>query len=100
MNGFIRPWDIGLLHDGGRDDFALDLLEQLQQAGDVVVGANEPYHMDATDYSVPFHAFTHDLPYAELEVRQDQLAESDDIERWSKQLARLLPATLAHCKGA
>jgi predicted N-formylglutamate amidohydrolase len=100
MNHFVRPWDIGVLHDGGRDVFALALLEQLRQAGGMVVGANEPYHMDATDYAVPFHAFTHDLLYAELEVRQDQLATHDDIERWSKRLARLLPRTLSHCKDA
>lgn len=73
MEGFHRPWEIGVLHDGARDAFAKQLLAQLKKCGRVI-GDNEPYDMDETDYTVPRHAFARDLLYAEIEVRQDVLA--------------------------
>jgi predicted N-formylglutamate amidohydrolase len=73
LGGQIRPWEIGVLHDGHRDDLALSLLRSLAGTG-VVVGDNEPYRMDATDYTVPHHAFRRGLRYVELEFRQDLLS--------------------------
>ncbi|NVD45651.1 N-formylglutamate amidohydrolase [Qipengyuania atrilutea] len=77
MNGNARPWEIGILHDGAQDAFSLDLLELLGR-GPWVVGDNEPYHMDDTDFTVPHHAFARGLSYAEIEVRQDVLAEQPE----------------------
>lgn len=74
MGDTVRPWEIGILHDGHRDEFALRLLERLR-AGGRAIGDNEPYRMDATDYTVPRHAYPRDLPYVEIEVRQDILGE-------------------------
>ena len=75
MAGRRRPWHIGVLDDGHRDDFALGLLDALQQTG-LTIGDNQPYRMDATDYTVPRHAFARDLRYVEIEVRQDWLVSS------------------------
>ena len=75
MAGETRPWHIGVLHDGHRDDFARGLLAALQRTG-LTIGDNEPYRMDTTDYTVPRHAFARGLRYAEIEVRQDWLASS------------------------
>ena len=83
LNGHRRPWEIGVLHDGHRDDLALRLLNVLGATGRVI-GDNEPYAMDSTDYTVPAHAFSRDLPYVEIEVRQDLLAANPEG------LARLL----------
>ena len=50
------------------------MLGELQRIG-LTIGDNEPYRMDATDYTVPRHAYPRELPYVEVEVRQDWLIE-------------------------
>jgi predicted N-formylglutamate amidohydrolase len=76
MNGVARPWQFGVLHLGGSP--ACDRLLAALRAGlgDDLVGDNEPYAMDGTDYTVPRHAVARGLDYVELEVRQDLLAEA------------------------
>lgn len=88
MDGAARPWAIGVLHDGGSDGLARRLLANLRRRRDLVVGDNEPYRMDATDHTVPRHAFVAGLAYVELEVRQDLLAAEG--EDWAGTLARKL----------
>lgn len=90
MDGVERPWDIGVLHDGGDTRFALALLASLQRRTDIVVGDNAPYRMDETDYSVPLHAYAQHIPYAEIEVRQDILATAEGQQR----MAAILGETL------
>ncbi len=82
MNGFDRPWHAGVLYDGGDTAFAIATLDRLRSMPDLVVGDNEPYRMDLTDYTVPRHAFPTAMPYAELEIRQDLLGTREGIERW------------------
>ena len=79
--GGSRPWQIGILHDGGDATFARVLLAQLRTDGALTVGDNEPYRMDLIDYTVPLHAYAARRPYAELEIRQDLLADVQG-ERW------------------
>ena len=43
--------------------------------GKEVVGDNQPYSMDGTDFTIPHHADARGLDYLELEVRQDLLAD-------------------------
>lgn len=76
MAGVMRPWQIGVLHDGHNDGFALRLRGWLMQNVGLIIGDNAPYRMDATDYTVPRHAFAAARPYVELEVRQDILADA------------------------
>ena len=87
MAGERRPWHIGVLHDRHRDDFARGLLNVLQQSH-LTIGDNAPYRMDATDYTVPRHAFARSLRYVEIEVRQDWLV------RCFEEAAALLADTL------
>lgn len=94
MGGVARPWDVGVLHDGGDSRFALALLERLRGEGDLVVGDNEPYRMDATDYSVPLHAYAAGRGYAEIEIRQDRLAQAEGQAMWARRLARVLADAL------
>lgn len=87
MQGAARPWDVGVLHDRHRDDFAIGVLDALRARGDLVVGDNEPYRMDATDYTVPRHAYSRGLLYAEIEVRQDRLRDAGAIAAMADVLA-------------
>ena len=87
-----RPWHIGILHDGGDTAFAHALLDVLRDEADLVVGDNEPYRMDLIDYTIPRHAYPQRRPYAEIEVRQDLLADSAGCAAWADRLARVLPA--------
>jgi predicted N-formylglutamate amidohydrolase len=94
MNGFARPWEIGVLQHGHEDGFALRVLQALRARRELNVGDNEPYRMDANDYTVPRHAFARGLPYVELEVRQDLLGDAAGVEGFAKLLAKVLPAAL------
>jgi predicted N-formylglutamate amidohydrolase len=92
MGGVARPWDVGVLYDRGSIAFALALLDRFRAMGDRVVGDNEPYRMDDTDHSVPRHAYEAGRPYAEMEIRQDHLADVAGQAAWSNWLAGALRA--------
>lgn len=89
MNGFDRPWHIGVLHDGGTTAYAKAVLMALQR-GPYVVGDNEPYRMDRTDYTVPRHAYAAGRRYVELEVRQDLLGSDEGCDAWAAIIAAAL----------
>ncbi len=88
MSGVARPWQIGILHDGANDAMALRLLEWLRAPGSWVVGDNEPYVMDATDHTVPRHAFAAELAYAEIELSQIELISEAGIRNWCTTIAK------------
>ena len=77
MDGFDRPWEFGVLHDGHEDAFAMRVLAELRKTGRTI-GDNEPYRMDEIDYTIPRHAFARGLSYVELEVRQDIAVSQKD----------------------
>lgn len=95
MGGVARPWQIGILHDGAQDALARRLLDGLRGREGVIVGDNEPYVMDATDHTVPRHAFAAGLSYAEIEISQAELSSEDSIRRWCEILAQGLDAALS-----
>ncbi|MBB5686369.1 N-formylglutamate amidohydrolase [Sphingobium boeckii] len=84
LAGEHRPWHVGILHADGIPDYARRLLSVLRLNPDMIIGDNEPYHMDETDFTVPFHAWARNLPYAEIEIRQDLLTAErrDHIVAW------------------
>ena len=80
--------------------FGRALLALLEQGGDLVVGDNEPYALsDLDDYTVPVHGEGRGLLHAELEIRQDLIADADGQRAWAERLARLLPLALHACDG-
>ena len=90
MQGVARPWHVGVLH--GEDSPASEaLLALLRAEGDLVVGDNEPYAMDGTDFTAPTHAWARGLDVLELEIRQDLLFDPEGQERFADLFARLLP---------
>ena len=89
--GESRRWHAGLLYN--RDDRLSRPLVRLLTAEGLIVGDNEPYSVnDESDYTIPVHAERRGLPYAEIEIRQDLIAEAAGQEEWAERLARVLPA--------
>jgi predicted N-formylglutamate amidohydrolase len=100
MDGIARPWDVGVLHWLGRTDFAQAMLDALRADAALTVGDNQPYRMDATDHTVPRHAFPHQLPdvempYAEIEVRQDLIGDTVGQHLWARRLAQAAQSAAA-----
>ena len=95
MNGFARPWHAGVLHDRGDTRFSAKVLAGLRARLDVPVGDNEPYAMDGIDFTVPHHCYAAERPYAEIEIRQDLIADRLGQERWADLLAAVLVAALS-----
>ncbi len=94
LAGSARPWQAGVLFN--RDPrLSLALAVRLRRAG-YIVGENEPYTLtDDSDYTVPVHAEARALPYVELEIRQDLIANADGQSAWAALLASTLPDALA-----
>jgi predicted N-formylglutamate amidohydrolase len=92
FKGVARPWHAAVLYN--RDArLARPLFELLSAEDRLVVGDNEPYRVtDLTDYTVPVHGERRGLPYVEIEIRQDQIADPGGQAAWAERLARLLPA--------
>lgn len=89
--GQSRAWDAGVLFH--KDAASADIMHQLLvERGGWVVGKNEPYRMTATsDYTIPYHAETRGMPYLEIEIRQDLIADEAGQENWAAILTQLLP---------
>jgi predicted N-formylglutamate amidohydrolase len=90
MDGRDRPWHMGVLHDGA-SRFSRAMLEHLSGLPHWVIGDNQPYAMDGTDYCAPLHAIGRGLDYLELEVRQDLIAEETGVARVAELLRTILP---------
>ncbi len=90
MQGVDRPWQVGILHDAGNSCFARAMLAAFAQDPALTVGDNEPYAMNTIDFTIPFHAYPRDLPYAEIEIRQDLLADNEGVADWCDRVERAL----------
>ncbi|HEX4508229.1 MAG TPA: N-formylglutamate amidohydrolase [Alphaproteobacteria bacterium] len=88
--GVARPWHCGMLYN--RDPRLADAMMALLRAeGGLVVGDNQPYAVsDESDYTIPVHAEKRGLPYGEIEIRQDLIADEAGQAEWAERIARLL----------
>lgn len=95
MNGFARPWHVGILWN--RDPrLPVPLMARLLQEQGIVVGDNEPYSgKDEHGYSTSAHAEAQGLPHALIEMRQDLIGDDAGIARWAEILTRVLRDVLA-----
>lgn len=90
MAGFDRPWHVGVLHMGV-SRLSRAILDLLSREPDLVVGDNQPYAMDGSDYTAPRHAVARGRDFLELEIRQDLIATPAGQMQYAALLARLLP---------
>ena len=89
--GMARIWHAGILH-GGAAELASQLIEGFRRDSALVVGDNEPYRIDPEDdYTVPVHGDARGIPAVLIEVRNDLLSNSSDIESWAGRIAGILP---------
>lgn len=84
--GAPRPWDVGVMWDGD-DRLARALIAALEEPGDVVVGANEPYDGRMAGSTIDRHTRARGLPTIGLEVRNDHLRDEAGIRAWAERLA-------------
>ena len=90
MAGHARPWHVGILH-GPESPACEALLDLLRRENGLVVGDNEPYAMDGTDYTAPLHAWARGADVVEIEVRQDLIADDAGVDLMAELFGRLLP---------
>ena len=100
MAGTSRPWHVGILHDRGNTSLSSAVLRRLGREAALVVGDNEPYRMDGIDHTVPLHAYPADLPYVEVEFRQDLLDGAESIRAWAERFATWLRDARRELTGA
>lgn len=90
FKGESRPWQIALLSNRDRR-LAEILLRELRREPTLCVGDNIPYRLtDEGDYGVPVHAERRGLPHVLIELRQDQIADTNGQRTWADLLAPLL----------
>ncbi len=88
--GTARPWHAGMLYNrDGR--LAVQMIALLRAEGGLTIGDNQPYAVsDESDYTIPVHAERRALPYGEIEIRQDLIADAAGQNEWAERLSRLL----------
>src|SRR5690606_27710484 len=93
MDGFQRPWEVGILWNEDRR-LAGPLIEALRARG-VRTGDNEPYSgTSSEDYGLHVHAEARGLPGVLIEVRQDLIDHPQGVKRWSRLLYEVLAPLL------
>ena len=76
-----RPWPVGLLARVPNPLFEV-LTKQLSTEQSIApLGINQPYEIeDASDYTIPVHAESRDLPHVLIEIRNDCLRDKSAVE--------------------
>ncbi|WP_217807837.1 N-formylglutamate amidohydrolase [Oceanibacterium hippocampi] len=94
MDGFERPWHVGVLWDQD-DRIAAPLLRHLRAESGLVIGDNQPYSArQPFGYSTETHAVAHGLPHVVLEIRQDLIDTRHGAETYARLLAEAFRAIL------
>lgn len=90
-----RPWQICVIaHEDWRVGQAL--VDVLREETDLRVGVNEPYVVDMEmDYTIPVHGEARRLPYVEIELRQDLIADPVTQGQWAERLVAIFPKAVA-----
>jgi predicted N-formylglutamate amidohydrolase len=94
LAGSRRPWQIAFSsHEDRR--MVEPVLDILRRSSDIEVGDNQPYSMEpVVDYSIPVHALRRNLPYLQVEFRQDVVHDGEAQLRWAKRFASALAEAL------
>ncbi len=95
MDGFERPWHIGILANRDRR-IAQPLIDALRRDPLLVVGDNEPYDgRHGRGYGMMVHGEELGLPFALIEMRQDLIHTHHGAEVWAARLAPILGGIFA-----
>jgi predicted N-formylglutamate amidohydrolase len=87
LNGEQRPWPVGVSHWRDRR-FAALLSRALARRVDGIVGDNQPYPIEeAIDFTVPVHGEGRGLHAVMIEIRNDGLRTTAQIDAWAERLA-------------
>lgn len=82
--GIERPMPIGVCY-GDEQELARRWMAGLQDRLCVPVGDNEPYAIEPNiDYTLPVHGKKHDIPVIMLEIRQNEIDNVGDAEKWGR----------------
>ena len=84
--GKPRPWHIGVMFSFDRD-LADHLIAAFSAMPGLVVGVNEPYSGVTHGYAQKRHGLAQMLPHAQLEIRQDLIADEAGQEKWAAMVA-------------
>lgn len=90
-----RPWQISVI---ANTDWriATPLIDVLRAETDLTVGVNEPYTVDMEmDFTLPVHAEGGNIPYVEIEIRQDLISDEAGQTAWADLLTKVFPLALA-----
>ncbi len=88
--GVSRPWEIGIIHDD-EDEWALGIVDGLRAEGGLTVGINEPYSpTDRVYFTLERHARSRGLPAVMIEIRNDEIADEKNQQRWGELLAKVV----------
>jgi predicted N-formylglutamate amidohydrolase len=89
MDGFERPWHIGVLWNGTFGGIAERLLASLRTEPGLCIGDNEPYDARGdVGYTQRHHAVPVGMPNVLIEIRQDLIADETGQQRWADLLAK------------
>ncbi|MDA1097998.1 MAG: N-formylglutamate amidohydrolase [Proteobacteria bacterium] len=95
MNGFHRPWHVGMLWDQDQR-LAAPVIRRLRRDRKLMVGENEPYDgSNPPGYALHAHAADNGVPIAVFEIRQDLIETEQGANRWAQILAAALRPVLA-----
>ncbi|MER8386801.1 N-formylglutamate amidohydrolase [Mesorhizobium sp. M0166] len=91
MQGFVRPWHVGILWDLD-DRVAQPLIDMLAEDKSLIVGDNEPYDGALRGDTMFRHAIVNGFAHALLEIRQDLIADRKGALAWAERLAPIVDA--------
>ena len=91
-----RPWQISVLW-GYDPRVPVPLLAALRGRGDLAVGENQPYSgRNRHGHTIKIHGAQTATPHALVEIRADEVADSNGAERYVDILAGALDSVLTH----
>lgn len=83
-----RPWEIGFLfrHETHASTHLARLVQEARP--ELNIGMNEPYQIDdESDWFVPQHGEASGLPHSLIEIRNDQIRDSQGQAAWAETLS-------------
>ena len=99
MDGFERPWHVGMLWDRNAA-LTARTIARLRRDAALHVGDNEPYSGEVPPpYSIPRHCVANNLDHLTFEIRQDLIDTHHGAETWANIIAAAVTDVLREDGG-